>query len=66
MAKDFEDYKTSSLCEKGGCSNCVAVKREGDNFIVTDTKNPGMTLTFTSAEWSAFIGGAKLGEFDAK
>lgn len=36
-----------------------------NGVAVRDTKNPdGGTLIFTRAEWDAFIGGAKDGEFD--
>jgi hypothetical protein len=32
---------------------------------VRDSKNPsGPALVFTQAEWDAFVGGAKDGEFD--
>ncbi len=32
---------------------------------VRDSKNPaGPALIFTAAEWDAFVGGAKGGEFD--
>ena len=46
--------------------NCVEVRTDGGGAIyVRDTKDrDGGTLTFTSAEWTAFIDGAKAGEFD--
>ncbi|HUY62361.1 MAG TPA: DUF397 domain-containing protein [Candidatus Paceibacterota bacterium] len=44
---------------------CVAVKMEGDSVMVRDTKDPKKTtLTYTRAEWDAFIRGVKAGEFD--
>jgi hypothetical protein len=45
----------------------VEVAVLGDDAIgVRDTKAQGQgpILTFTRAEWDAFIGGAKDGEFD--
>ncbi|HET6952303.1 MAG TPA: DUF397 domain-containing protein [Acidimicrobiales bacterium] len=50
----------------GDQGNCVEVARLGDGTTaVRDSKHPdGAVLTFTSAEWVAFIEGAKRGEFD--
>lgn len=45
--------------------NCVEVAFVGDAIAVRDSKNPtGPALIFTPAEWDAFVGGAKDGEFD--
>jgi hypothetical protein len=45
--------------------NCVEVAFIDDVIAVRDSKNPtDKPLIFTSAEWDAFIGGAKDGEFD--
>ena len=47
------------------CDNCVEVAFVGEAIAVRDSKNPtGPALIFTSAEWDAFVGGAKDGEFD--
>jgi len=47
------------------CDNCVEVAFMDDAIAVRDSKNPdGPTLIFTTAEWDAFVGGAKDGEFD--
>jgi hypothetical protein len=47
------------------CDNCVEVAFVDDAIVVRDSKNPdGPALIFTSAEWDAFVGGAKDGEFD--
>jgi phosphoribosyl-AMP cyclohydrolase len=49
----------------GAAGHCVEVRQDGDTFRVRDTKNPeGAELTFTRNEWTAFIGGARAGEFD--
>ena len=45
--------------------NCVEVAFVGDAIAVRDSKSPGgPVLLFTQAEWDAFVGGAKDGEFD--
>jgi hypothetical protein len=55
----------SPLPRKGAIKVCVAVKIDTDSVKVRDTKDvKSPTLTFTHAEWDAFIGGVKLGEFD--
>ena len=56
----------SSLSTYNG--NCVEVAGLGDDIIrVRDSKNPrGGMLNFTTAEWDAFIGGVRNGEFDRK
>ena len=43
----------------------VEVAFVGDAIAVRDSTNPsGPALIFTAAEWDAFVGGAKDGEFD--
>ena len=45
--------------------NCVEVAFVGEAIAVRDSRNPaGPALIFTTAEWDAFVGGAKDGEFD--
>ncbi len=45
--------------------NCVEVAFVGEAIAVRDSRNPaGPALIFTAAEWDAFVGGAKDGEFD--
>jgi hypothetical protein len=48
-----------------GNGNCVEVAVVDDSVAVRDTKNrEGGMLVFSAAEWSAFLSGAKNGEFD--
>jgi hypothetical protein len=56
----------SSLSTYNG--NCLEVAGLTDDRIrVRDSKNPrGAVLNFTPAEWDAFIGGVRNGEFDRK
>jgi hypothetical protein len=36
----------------------------GDQFLVRDSKNPSVAaLSFTEAEWEAFVEGVSAGEF---
>jgi hypothetical protein len=43
----------------------VEVSINGTDVIVRDSKDPGgATLSFTRAEWTAFLHGALRGEFD--
>jgi hypothetical protein len=49
--------------------NCVEVARlpggQGAQVAVRDSRHPcGPALVFTSAEWAAFVGGARDGDFD--
>jgi hypothetical protein len=54
----------SSLSAYNG--NCVEVADlTTERIRVRDSKNPrGAVLKFTPAEWDAFIGGVRNGEFD--
>lgn len=58
------EWKKST--RSGGNGNCVEVARlDGGAVAVRDSKDrQGPALIFTPAEWEAFIGGAKDGEFD--
>jgi hypothetical protein len=49
-----------------GEANCVEQRRHDDLIEVRDTKDQGTgpTLRFTPAEFSAWLAGAKSGEFD--
>jgi len=59
-------WRKSSLSAYG--QDCVEVAGlHGDIIRVRDSKNPrGGILNFTTAEWDAFIGGVRNGEFDRK
>jgi hypothetical protein len=57
-------WKKSSF--SNGAGECVEVAVKGDGGRkVRDSKDPdGAILDFTPGEWTAFISGAKSGEFD--
>lgn len=55
-------WRVSSMCDNGAC---VGVARQGEFVIIGNTGDPeGLVSKFTVEEWSAFLAGAKLGEFD--
>lgn len=48
-----------------GAGACVEVAPAAGGVAVRDSKDPhGPILLYTPAEWSAFLHGAKTGEFD--
>jgi hypothetical protein len=50
---------------RSGQGECVEVRQVGGAIQVRDTKHrDGAVLTFTAAEWTAFTGGVRDGEFD--
>jgi predicted secreted Zn-dependent protease len=54
-------WRKSSASAQG---NCVEVAAAGESILVRDTKNrAGAVLTFTPAEWQAFLTGVNAGEF---
>jgi hypothetical protein len=58
-------WRKSSLSGGDG-GNCVEVADlSGGRRAVRDSKDRGgPALVFTPAEWAAFVGGVKTGEFD--
>ena len=63
---DLSQAKWHKSTRSGGSGNCVEVADNLPGIVaVRDTKNrDGGTLIFTDAEWTAFVGGVKDGEFD--
>lgn len=62
---DLTRAKWQTSTRSGGNGNCVEVATNlPEGVAVRDTKNrDGGTLIFTHAEWDAFVGGVKDGEF---
>jgi Domain of unknown function (DUF397) len=59
-----QEWKKSSKSGANG-GDCVEVRCHDTAIQVRDSKDPtGPILRFTAAEWEAFIGSAKDGEFD--
>ena len=62
---DAAQWKKSSRSNGNGGNNCVEVALLEGGAAVRHSKDPtGPALLFTAAEWAAFVGGAKDGEFD--
>lgn len=58
-------WRKSSRSGGSDGSMCVEVAFVDDAIAVRDSKNhDGGVLLYTRAEWDAFIGGVKDGEFD--
>ncbi|MDT5033661.1 MAG: hypothetical protein QOC94_3832 [Actinoplanes sp.] len=58
-------WKKSTHSNGNGGNNCVEVALFDDGAAVRHSEDPtGPALVFTTAEWVAFVGGAKDGEFD--
>ena len=56
------DWRISRTCESGAC---VGVIRQGDFVFIGNTSSPEVPVSrFTVKEWSEFLAGAKLGDFD--
>ncbi|HEX6076861.1 MAG TPA: DUF397 domain-containing protein [Micromonosporaceae bacterium] len=62
MSKLDKSWKKSS---RSGTGACVEVRlTETGDVQVRDSKDPnGSVLTFTPAEWDAFVTGTKAGDF---
>ncbi|BCY05214.1 hypothetical protein L3i22_003020 [Actinoplanes sp. L3-i22] len=54
-------WRKSSRC---GTSTCVEVAKIDETYMIRDSKNPeAAALSFTKAEWEAFVEGVTAGEF---
>ena len=55
------EWHRSSRCAGG---TCVEVARSDDKILIRDGKDPeGVALSFTEAEWEAFVNAVKANEF---
>ncbi|HEY1627743.1 MAG TPA: DUF397 domain-containing protein [Streptosporangiaceae bacterium] len=56
------DWRVTRLCESGAC---VGVALQGESVLIANTSDPEAPVSrFTKQEWTSFIAGIKLGEFD--
>jgi hypothetical protein len=64
MITRSNEWVKSSLSFANG--NCVEVQflTDGGVQVRNSRDRDGAVLTFTAAEWDAFLGGVRLGEFD--
>lgn len=56
-------FKSSLSFALGNCAE-VQFLTDGGVQVRNSRDREGAVLTYTAAEWDAFIGGVKLGEFD--
>jgi hypothetical protein len=57
-------FRRSSFCGEGGCVEVAALP--GDEIVIRDSKDTrpdAPRLSFTAAEWDAFVAGVTAGEF---
>ena len=55
-------WRVARDCDAG---NCVRVAPRADMIVIGDTKNPdGPVLSYSRAEWVAFVDGIRAGDFD--
>jgi hypothetical protein len=58
---DPPKWQRSTRCSGG---QCVEVAKVADEYLIRDSKRPEMApLSFTKAEWEAFVLGVNAGEF---
>jgi hypothetical protein len=59
------EWRKSTFSTTNGCVEVAVV---GDRIAVRDSKQQGggPVLEFTAAEWAAFLGGVRGGEFDLR
>ncbi|WP_327254110.1 DUF397 domain-containing protein [Streptomyces sp. NBC_01244] len=61
---EFE-FRTSSACQyNNNDPRCVEVATNVPGKVAVRNSTGGPSVQFTPAEWSDFLKGAKLGEFD--
>ncbi len=63
QAQELHWFKSTRSANVANCVEVAELPYGGR--AVRDSKNPdGPSLSFTAAEWDAFVAGAKDGEFD--
>jgi hypothetical protein len=56
------NWRSPRMCDSGAC---VKVARHGDSVVFGSTAEPGgPVMSYTKAEWDAFLIGVKCGDFD--
>lgn len=55
-------WRRARSCEQG---QCVEVTEAGAHVFIRDSKNKRMVLRVDAADWDAFLGGVKDGDFDS-
>ncbi|MEU3600573.1 DUF397 domain-containing protein [Streptomyces sp. NPDC006798] len=61
---EFE-FRTSTACTYNNSNpRCVEVATNVPGVVAVRSSVSGRTVEFTAIEWTGFLSGAKLGEFD--
>ncbi|WP_433253842.1 DUF397 domain-containing protein [Streptosporangium sp. CA-135522] len=64
---DLTDAVWQKSSYSGANGDCVEVANMGDVVAVRDSKNAeGPKLVFSAADWAAFLGRMKAGDFDTR
>ncbi|MFJ5593217.1 DUF397 domain-containing protein [Streptomyces noursei] len=62
---DFE-FRTAHACKyENNNPRCVEVATNVPGTVAVRNSTTGATVEFTTVEWTDFLTGAKLGEFDS-
>ncbi|MBB5938806.1 DUF397 domain-containing protein [Streptomyces zagrosensis] len=62
---DEFQFQTSSTCKYNNSDpRCVEVATNVRDKVAVRNSATGTTVEFTAVEWTEFLNGAKLGEFD--
>ena len=54
-------WRKSSFCQQGECAEVALVNGE---VVVRSSRSPAETVSFTAAEWQAFLAGVRAREFE--
>ncbi|MEU8625883.1 DUF397 domain-containing protein [Streptomyces sp. NPDC048669] len=65
MSVPVFEFRTSSACKYDNNNKlCVEVATNVPGKVAVRSTTNGQTVEFTASEWTDFLSGAKLGEFD--
>ncbi|MFE2378304.1 DUF397 domain-containing protein [Streptomyces sp. NPDC059398] len=65
MSVPVFEFHTSSACQyNNNDPRCVEVATNVPGKVAVRSTVNGQTVEFTASEWTDFLSGAKLGEFD--
>jgi hypothetical protein len=59
-SKKQPEWRRSSRC---GSAACIEVAKSGSRYLIRDSKNPDVELSFSAEEWAAFANGVEAGDF---
>jgi hypothetical protein len=54
-------WRVAQRCNGG---QCVRIAAHGDDIVIGHTEDHDAAISYTRAEWLAFVEGIKQGEFD--